>query len=120
MNQKEIKIKGTAYPVAFNMRTMLNFEEISGKPFFGETFDTLKPRIALILAAVLAADEQTTLTVDMLMQADDWQCVQDIITAYATIMEITGEFFKVPDIEKGKDPEPKADEDQTEEEKTKN
>jgi hypothetical protein len=120
MTQKEIKIKGTAYPVAFNMRTMLNFEEITGKPFFGETFDTLKPRIALILAAVLAADEQTTLTVDMLMQADDWQTVQDIITAYATIMEMTGEFFKVPAVEpKDKEPEPKDDEDETEG-KTKN
>ena len=63
---KEIKIQGKKYPVVANMQTILNYEEISGNNFFTENFDTLKKRMAIILAAALAADSETELTVEKL------------------------------------------------------
>ena len=115
MTQKEITIGGKTYPVAFSMKTMLNYEEISGKPFFGESFDHLKERIALIMSAALTADENTTLTVEELMNGDDWDKVKDILAAYNTVMELCAEFMKIPSVE----PKPeKPSED--EEGKTKN
>ena len=85
------------------MKTMLNYEEISGKSFFGEDFAHLKERIALIMSAALTADENTTLTVEELM------------AAYNIVMELCAEFMKIPAVE----PKPeKPSED--EEEKAKN
>lgn len=115
MKTKEITIGGKTYPVAFSMKTMLNYEEISGKSFFGETFDHLKERIAIIMSAALTADENTTLTVEELMNGDEWEKVKDILAAYNTVMELCAEFMKIPAVE----PQPeKPSED--EEEKAKN
>ena len=58
MTKKEITINGKQYPVIFDMQTIMNFEEVTGgKSFFTENLTTLKNRIALIIAAVTAADE---------------------------------------------------------------
>ena len=86
MKTKEITIGGVTYPVAFSMKTMLNFEEISGKPFFGESFDHLKERIALIMSAALTADDNTKLTIDDLMKGDEWDRVKELMAAYNTVM----------------------------------
>jgi hypothetical protein len=111
MKTKEITIGGKTYPVAFSMKTMLNFEEISGKPFFGETFDHLKERIAVIMSAVLTANENTSLTVDELMNGDDWEKVKEILGAYKTVMELCAEFMKIPAVEPQPE-KPSEDEDE--------
>ena len=111
MKTKEITIGCKNYPVAFSMKTMLNYEEISGKPFFGESFDHLKERIALIMSAALTADENTTLTVEELMNGDDWEKVKDILAAYNTVMELCGEFMKIPAVEPQPE-KPSEDEDE--------
>lgn len=104
MQQKEITINGKQYPVAFNMKAIINYEEFSqGESFFGETFTQIKSRIALILSAVLAADEDTDLTVEDLLKGNTWEEVQAVITAYNTIMEMIGEFFHIPEVEKTDD-----------------
>ena len=110
MKQKEITIGGVNYPVAFSMKTMLNFEEISGKPFFGESFEHLKERIAIIMSAALTADKNTTLTVEELMNGDSWEKVQEILAAYGNIMELCAEFMKIPAVEP--QPEKPAEDDQ--------
>lgn len=115
--KKEITINGKNYPIVFNMKTMMNFEEISGKSFFGEEFAHLKERIALIIAAVLAANENTTLTAEEMIEAQDLKALQEILAAYQIVMELAGEFFKVPDIEKQNNPEK---EDENGDEKPKN
>ena len=117
MQQKEITIGGKQYPVVFTLKTMMNFEEITGKSFFGETFDTFKPRIALIISAVVAADENAGITIEQLTNADTWQAAQDIVKAYVAVMELSAKFFNIPEVEP-KDEKP-ADETE-EEEKQKN
>ena len=108
MTQKEITINGQNYPIVFNMQTILNFEEISNKSFFGEGFDKLKDRIALIISAVLAADKNTSLTIEEMIQTDKFAVVKEEFTAYAIVMELANEFFKVPDVEP-KDEQPTED-----------
>ena len=106
MQQKEITIGGKTYPVVFNLKTMMNFEEITGKSFFGESFDGFKERIALIISAALAADEKADITV-----------AQDIIKAYVAVMELSAKFFNIPEVEP-KDEKPA--EEAEDEEKAKN
>lgn len=109
MKQKEITINGKNYPIVFNMKTMMNFEEITGKSFFEENFSKIKERIALVLAAVLSANPEATLTVDEMIEAKDFKSLQEILAAYSDVMNLTGAFFMVPAIEKEKNPKPKED-----------
>ena len=113
MQQKEITIGGKQYPVVFTLKTMMNFEEITGKSFFGESFDTFKSRIALIISAVVAADENAGITIEQLTNADTWQAAQDIVKAYVAVMELSAKFFNIPEVEP-KDEKP-ADETEDEE-----
>ena len=117
MQQKEITIDGKTYPVVFNLKTMMNFEEITGKSFFGESFDGFKERIALIISAVLAADEKADITVEQMTSAETWQQAQDIIKAYVAVMELSAKFFNIPEVEP-KDEKPA--EEAEDEEKAKN
>lgn len=116
MTKKEITINGKQYPVIFDMQTIMNFEEVtSGKSFFTENLTTLKNRIALIIAAVTAADENTSLEVKDITGNRSMAEVQQIIAAYAVIDSLAAEFFKIPEIEKKNNPEPPAEETEGEE-----
>ena len=66
MNKKEITINGKQYQVAFDLQTMLNYEQNVGRSFFTIDFNnlSLENRINLIHAAVKSADENMPLTVD--------------------------------------------------------
>ena len=110
MQQKEITIGGKQYPVVFTLKTMMNFEEITGKSFFGESFDTFKSRIALIISAVVAADENAGITIEQLTNADTWQAAQDIVKAYVAVMELSAKFFNIPEVESEPKDEKPADE----------
>ena len=106
MQQKEITIGGKQYPVVFTLKTMMNFEEITGKSFFGESFDGFKERIVLIISAVLAADDKADITVEQMTNAETWQAAQDIIKAYVAVMELSAKFFKLPEVEPKDEPAP--------------
>lgn len=111
MTKKEITIKGKQYPVVFNMKAMMNFEEIANKPFLTTSFDKMIDRIALIAAAVYAADKDSDLTVEGIMGDESLEAVKDIIAAFTTVMTLTGEFFKVPAVEKELEPKRTTDND---------
>ena len=112
MQQKEITIGGKTYPVVFNLKTMMNFEEITGKSFFGESFDGFKEHIALIISAALAADEKADITVEQMTSAETWQQAQDIIKAYVAVMKLSAKFFNIPEVEPKDEPAPAEDEEQ--------
>ena len=99
MNTKEITINGKTYPVVFNMKTILGYEEISGKSFFGEDFSKMSERLALITAAVISAGGKEELSIDDMINADKLELVQEIIAAYTVVIEMVNEFFKKPDVE---------------------
>ena len=110
MTQKEITINGKTYPIVFTMDTMMNFEEIADKSFFDTDLKRMKDRMAIIMAAVITANEKTTLTVDDLRGSGDFEAVQQIIAAFNTVMEASTEFFKIPAVEP-KDKKPADGED---------
>lgn len=95
MQKKEIILNGKPVAVSFTMATMLTYEEITDSNFFGEQFDKLKERIALIYAAIYTADRNTTVTVDDILNTDNWQEIAD---AFTTVMEMAGDFFKLPKV----------------------
>lgn len=109
MNKKEITINGKTYPIAFTMDTMINFEEIADKSFFETDLKKMKDRLALVMAAVIAADGSTKLTVEDLRGNGDYDAVQQLIAAFNVVMEASTEFFKIPAVEP-KDEKPKDDE----------
>lgn len=100
MKTKEITIAGKQYPVAFDFQTLLNFENITKKSFFGITFEMTTERMALIMAAVLSADENTSLTIEGMVGQKDWDAVKEIITAYGIIMNLANDFFHIPEVVK--------------------
>ena len=96
---KEITINGKTYPVVFNMKTILGYEQISGKSFFGEDFSKMSERLALIVASVISADSEADISIDEMINADRMELVQEILTAYTVVIGMVNEFFKMPDVE---------------------
>ena len=115
MKQKFITIAGVQYPVQFDLDTIMLFEEIVEHSFFADEFKTLKSQMALVVAAALSAEKDTKLNVDVILGAKDMQAYKEAVEAYTQVMEMAGEFFKIPEVEP-KDEKP-ADDD---EEKPKN
>ena len=103
-----VTIAKKQYKIAFDMQTIMNFEEITGESFFNANLEhpSLKNRIAIVLAAVLSADKDTDLTVEMLTGKGDWQAVKDIMVAFTAVIMLSTKFFGIPDIEKQNEPEP--------------
>jgi len=106
MITKEITINGKTYPVVFNMKTILGYEQISGKSFFGEDFSKMGERLALIAAAVISAGGKEELSIEDMMNADKLELVNEILAAYNVVIGMVKEFFKIPDVE----PKPKEKE----------
>ena len=109
MTKKEITVNGKTYPVIFTLKTLSNFEEITGKAFFSADLDLVKNRIAIICAAAIAADENTKLTVEELRGNEDLEAYKQIGTAYNTIVEMAAEFFHIPPTEKKEAEQPAAE-----------
>ena len=95
MQKKEITLNGKPVAVSFTMATMLTYEEKTDRNFFGEQFEKLKPRIELIYAAICTADRNTTITFDDILNTDNWQ---EIAEAFTVVMQMAGDFFKLPKV----------------------
>ena len=110
MKQKIITINGMNYPVVFSLLTMSNFEEITDKGFFEANMNKTNVRMALIIAAAMAADKDCTLTFEDLRGADSYDDLRQIVDAYNAVMTLANDFFEIPAIEKGKDAKPSDEE----------
>ena len=100
MKTTNITIAGKQYQVQFDFQTLLNFEQITKKAFFETNFAMIVDRMAIIMAAVLSSDEDSKLTVEILKGNGDYNAVKEIIAAYTVVMELAGEYFKVPEVVK--------------------
>ena len=104
MTQKEITINGKTFPVVFTVKTMMGFERITGKRFFGESFEYIGEKAALVVAAAVAADDNSALTMDEIMNSDKVQTLNDIGNAFTTVNELANEFFDIPKVEPQPEP----------------
>ncbi len=114
MKLNYIDINGVVYPVVFTMQTMTNFEEIINKGFFEANWKKTSERMALIMAAALAADENTKLNVETLRGKDSFDDYKQIVTAFNVVMTMANKFFKIPAVEQDKNPKPTDGEQQEE------
>lgn len=112
MKQKEITIQGKQHPVIFTLATISNFEEITNTSFFEANFNTINNNTALIMAAALAADENTKLTVKDIRGNEDLEAYRQISEAAKIIGELTKDFFKVTEADKQADKEEQAGEEE--------
>lgn len=117
MTQKKITINGKEYRVVFNLKTLSNFEEITNQGFFESKLSKTTERMAIIMSAVLAADKNTDLTIEDIQGQQDWDAYLQITKAYNEVMALASEFFPIPEVEKGKDPEPKEEDQEGEQPK---
>lgn len=99
MNQANIIIQGKTYPVVFSMKTLIGFEDIVNRSFFEEKFDKMSSRMALVIAAINAADPNADITAKQLLDISDWQQAKEVVAAYNTVMELAAEFFRIPTVE---------------------
>lgn len=101
MKQKEITINGHQYAVAFNMQTIIYFEELTeGQSFFEESFKTIKNQMKLIMSALLTANENVDVKVEDLIGDKSSDAYMQIASSFVVVSELMGEFFKVPSTEK--------------------
>ena len=96
--KKEITIGGVQYPVEFTFQTLLNFEEISKQSFFKTDFSLIRDKIALIMAAVLTANENTKLTIEDIMGERKLKDIQDFTAASVIIIDLCNEYFEIPKV----------------------
>lgn len=118
MKQNFIKINGVEYPVVFNLLTISNFEEITNKGFFEANLNKINERMDIVMAAALAADEDTSLTIDIMRGNESLDDYKQIVEAYSVVMLLANDFFNIPEVEKDK--EDKTDESEGEDDKPKN
>jgi len=95
MTKQEIQIGNRTLPVVFNMATLLKFEELSDRPFFGEEFERNQERIYLIYSAIYTADKNTDFTIDDLTENIQWQ---QVVEAFHTITTMATSFLSVPKV----------------------
>lgn len=67
MQPKIIKILGREVPIVFNMRAQIIYERLCEKPFDLSKIVTQQDNLVLAFAAILAADAETDITLDQLM-----------------------------------------------------
>lgn len=120
MKQNFVTINGVNYPVVFNLLTMSNFEEITNKGFFEANLNKINERTAIVMAAALAADKDTSLTIDIMRGNNTLEDYKQIVEAYSVVIPLANDFFKIPEVEKEKEEEEKTDEGEGEDEKPKN
>ena len=65
--KKTINILGESIVIAFNMASLIGFEEITGKPFNEINIGMSKDTLALSLAVIIANNPDTQITANALM-----------------------------------------------------
>lgn len=111
MTEKKIQIAGREFAIVFNMQTILNFEDMSPRSFFGNDMHMLIDKIYLVVAAIIAANEKEEINADEIKQSGV-EGIQQIVAAYDEVMKMAAVFFKIPAVEQKNEPEAPEDEDE--------
>ena len=90
-----ITILGETIDIQFNMAVELNYEEISGEAFSIEALSKMKNSVALYMAAILAANPDTTITVERLLKEAKGPEIAALSTAVITAMT---EWMQIPSV----------------------
>lgn len=105
MEQKNIKILGgQEMPVECNALAFTIFEQIAEKSIFKESFESLRSRAVIIISCVLAANDNSTITLVELLKQSSWQELND---AFGVVYGLYLDFFKIPAVAQQPEPDNK-------------
>jgi hypothetical protein len=96
---KDITINGKTYSVVFDLQTMINYENITGRSFFDKNFHLMHNRIALLIAAIISANKDADIDSGELIKKANYEIFKEIILAFNVVMDMAGKFFEIPSIE---------------------
>lgn len=113
---KPVTILGEQIDIRFCMAVEIAYEEIAGEAFSIESLNRQKNSVALYMAAIITAKPDTQVTVERLMRECSGQEIGQLATA---VIESMTAWMQIPDV-LPKEPEPKTDDDNKEEDKGKN
>lgn len=102
-----ITILGETIDIQFNMAVEINYEEISGETFSIEALSNMKNSVALYMAAILAANPDTNITVDSLLKEAKGPEIAALSTAVITAMT---EWMQIPTVIKEEEPKTEPEE----------
>jgi hypothetical protein len=92
--KKKITILGNEVVIAFNMATEIAYEDIAGKAFeFDEMQKSVKSRLILCYACIIANNEETSITLDSLLKD---ATAADIKALMEAVMWSMVEWAKIP------------------------
>ena len=101
-----VTILGETLDIQFNMAVEINYEEISGEAFTIEALAKMRNSVALYMAAILAANPDTAITVERLLREAKGPEIAALSTAVITAMT---EWMQIPSVIKDDDKEPKEE-----------
>ena len=86
--KKTINILGESITIAFNMASLIGFEEITGKPFNEINIGMSKDTLALSIAVIIANNPDTQITANALMTEASGKEISELTQAVtAAFME---------------------------------
>ena len=115
MKQNFVTFNGVDYPIVFDLQALTNFEDITDKGFFEANLNKTNNRMAIVIASVLSADKDAKLTIEEMRGKGSFDDYKQIVEAYNIVMTLANDFFKIPEVEKSKDPKPEEQEQEQEE-----
>ena len=105
-----IEILKEKLDIRFNMAVELAYEEITGEEFNVESLKKMKNTIALGMAAILVANENTEITIERLLKEANGK---EIGALNKAVLDSMTEWVAIPDviaIEDAKEPQPDVNE----------
>lgn len=93
MTPHRITLFGEELDIRFNMATEIAYEEITGQPFSMEALTNQRTAIALYMAAIIAAKDDTHITIEMLMKE---ATAKDIVAIKDAVWQSLEEFASIP------------------------
>lgn len=108
-SKTRITILGETLDIKFNMLVELNYEELTeGEAFSIEALSKMKNSIALYMAAILAANPDTNITVDRLLKEATGPEIASLSNAVITSMT---NWMKIPSVIKEEQPDADSEDD---------
>ena len=108
MTERKITILGEEVAISFNMAVEIAYEDISGDAFDVDSLKSQKNSIALYMAAIIANNPDTEITVDRLLKEAK---AREITALSQAVIQSMLEWLEIPTVmKKTEDEEPKPEE----------
>ena len=91
----KVKISNEEIDIQFNMAVEIAYEEVAGEPFNIESLSKMKNTMALCMAAIIAANPDTSITMEYLLKNAS---VKEIGELKNAVTETMMEWLQIPKV----------------------